>query len=79
MFAGCQIPYPKREFLTDDDNEDKSDNKARQNQQANVRHRNVLTKNDFIYFSHESLNLKIIFFLLLEHDCFTASESRRPS
>nr|CAD7456567.1 unnamed protein product [Timema tahoe] len=36
VFAGCQIPYPKREFLTDDDNEDKSDSKARQNQAANV-------------------------------------------
>nr|CAD7406862.1 unnamed protein product [Timema poppensis] len=35
VFAGCQIPYPKREFLTDDDNEDKSDSKARQNQAAN--------------------------------------------
>jgi hypothetical protein len=36
VFAGCQIPYPKREFLTDDDNEDKSENKARQNQPQNV-------------------------------------------
>nr|CAD7441081.1 unnamed protein product [Timema bartmani] len=36
VFAGCQIPYPKREFLTDDDNEDKSDSKARQNQAANI-------------------------------------------
>ncbi|PNF20193.1 Cyclin-dependent kinase 8 [Cryptotermes secundus] len=35
VFAGCQIPYPKREFLTDDDNEDKSENKARQNQPQN--------------------------------------------
>lgn len=25
VFAGCPIPYPKREFLTDDDNDDKSD------------------------------------------------------
>ncbi|PZC76651.1 cyclin-dependent kinase 8 isoform X1 [Helicoverpa armigera] len=33
VFAGCPIPYPKREFLTDDDQEDKSDSKARQNQQ----------------------------------------------
>lgn len=33
VFAGCQIPYPKREFITDEDQEDKSDtNKARQNQ-----------------------------------------------
>lgn len=36
VFAGCPIPYPKREFLTDDDQEDKSDtNKARQNQANN--------------------------------------------
>ncbi|XP_046423880.1 cyclin-dependent kinase 8 isoform X1 [Neodiprion pinetum] len=33
IFAGCPIPYPKREFLTDDDTEEKSENKARQNQQ----------------------------------------------
>ncbi|XP_054272450.1 cyclin-dependent kinase 8 [Macrosteles quadrilineatus] len=31
VFAGCTIPYPKREFITDEDQEDKSDtNKARQ-------------------------------------------------
>ncbi|KAK0181611.1 hypothetical protein PV327_003882 [Microctonus hyperodae] len=33
IFAGCPIPYPKREFLTDDDSEEKTENKARQNQQ----------------------------------------------
>ncbi|XP_046831076.1 cyclin-dependent kinase 8 isoform X3 [Vespa crabro] len=33
IFAGCPIPYPKREFLTDDDTEEKTENKARQNQQ----------------------------------------------
>ena len=35
VFAGCPIPYPKREFLTDEDQDDnKSDNKrASQNQQ----------------------------------------------
>lgn len=26
-FLGCKIPYPKREFLTDDDQEEKSENK----------------------------------------------------
>ena len=31
MFAGYAIPYPKREFLTDDDNEDKSDNNKANN------------------------------------------------
>lgn len=36
IFAGCPIPYPKREFLTDDDTEEKSENKARQNQQQTV-------------------------------------------
>lgn len=38
MFAGCPIPYPKREFLTDDDQEDKSDTSkvSRQNQATNV-------------------------------------------
>lgn len=30
--SGCPIPYPKREFLTDDDQDEKSENK-RQNQQ----------------------------------------------
>lgn len=33
VFAGCAIPYPKREFLTEDDQEEKNDNKQRQNQQ----------------------------------------------
>lgn len=32
MRLGCPIPYPKREFLTDDDQDEKSENK-RQNQQ----------------------------------------------
>lgn len=36
IFAGCPIPYPKREFLTDDDSEEKTENKARQNQQQAV-------------------------------------------
>lgn len=36
VFAGCPIPYPKREFLTDDDQDDKSDANKRQNQAANV-------------------------------------------
>nr|XP_014088657.1 cyclin-dependent kinase 8 [Bactrocera oleae] len=33
VFAGTPIPYPKREFLTDDDQEDKADNKRQQQQQ----------------------------------------------
>lgn len=39
VFAGFAIPYPKREFLTEDDQEEKSDSKQRQNQQQqqNVR------------------------------------------
>ncbi|XP_059478379.1 cyclin-dependent kinase 8 isoform X2 [Neocloeon triangulifer] len=38
VFAGCSIPYPKREFLTDDDQDDKGDaNKmSRQNPAASV-------------------------------------------
>lgn len=28
VFEGGNIPYPKREFLTDDDNEDKSNSKS---------------------------------------------------
>jgi cyclin-dependent kinase 8/11 len=33
VFAGCQIPYPKREFLTDEDQDEKSDNKRNQQSQ----------------------------------------------
>lgn len=33
VFAGFAIPYPKREFLTEDDQEEKTDTKQRQNQQ----------------------------------------------
>ena len=47
VFAGCQIPYPKREFLTDDDNEDKSENKARQNQPQNVSTYKILFKSSY--------------------------------
>ena len=28
VFDGMPIPYPKREFITDDENDDKSDSKA---------------------------------------------------
>ncbi|KAL5275232.1 CDK19 family protein [Megaselia abdita] len=40
VFSGCIIPYPKREFLTDDDQDDKLDNKRQlqQNQQSNQIH-----------------------------------------
>uniref|UniRef100_A0AAQ6A9R9 Cyclin-dependent kinase 8 n=1 Tax=Amphiprion ocellaris TaxID=80972 RepID=A0AAQ6A9R9_AMPOC len=34
VFAGCQIPYPKREFLTEEEPEDKAD-KNQQQQQGN--------------------------------------------
>ncbi|KRT83342.1 protein kinase [Oryctes borbonicus] len=33
VFAGCTIPYPKREFLTDDDQEDKGESKRQAQQQ----------------------------------------------
>uniref|UniRef100_A0A8C2YQE8 Cyclin dependent kinase 19 n=1 Tax=Chinchilla lanigera TaxID=34839 RepID=A0A8C2YQE8_CHILA len=32
VFAGCQIPYPKREFLTEDEPEDKGDKNQQQQQ-----------------------------------------------
>lgn len=44
VFAGFAIPYPKREFLTEDDQEDKSDNKQRQNQQHQQQQQNVCRK-----------------------------------
>lgn len=44
IFAGCPIPYPKREFLTDDDTEEKTENKARQNQQQTVITSEILLK-----------------------------------
>ncbi|KAI1294701.1 Cyclin-dependent kinase 8 [Halotydeus destructor] len=37
VFTGFPIPYPKREFLTDDDNEDKTE-KQNQNQQNHQNH-----------------------------------------
>ncbi|XP_021701242.1 cyclin-dependent kinase 8 isoform X3 [Aedes aegypti] len=33
VFAGCPIPYPKREFLTDEDQDDKGESKRQQQQQ----------------------------------------------
>ncbi|XP_069743702.1 cyclin-dependent kinase 19 isoform X1 [Narcine bancroftii] len=33
VFAGCQIPYPKREFLNEDESEEKGDNKQTQQHQ----------------------------------------------
>lgn len=41
VFAGFAIPYPKREFLTEDDQEEKNDNKQRQNQQQQQQQQNV--------------------------------------
>uniref|UniRef100_A0A667WWY6 Cyclin-dependent kinase 8 n=1 Tax=Myripristis murdjan TaxID=586833 RepID=A0A667WWY6_9TELE len=35
VFAGCQIPYPKREFLTEEEPEDKADKVRNQQQQGN--------------------------------------------
>ncbi|XP_032878693.1 cyclin-dependent kinase 8 isoform X4 [Amblyraja radiata] len=35
VFAGCQIPYPKREFLTEDEPDDKGEKKNQQQQQGN--------------------------------------------
>lgn len=37
VFVGCAIPYPKREFLTEDDQEDNKSDK-RQNQQNHQTH-----------------------------------------
>lgn len=46
VFAGCPIPYPKREFLTDDDNEDKSDTgKVHSSAIMNSRSRNTEQSN----------------------------------
>eukprot|EP00070_Physeter_catodon_P046729 XP_028353623.1 cyclin-dependent kinase 8 isoform X1 [Physeter catodon] len=35
VFAGCQIPYPKREFLTEEEPDDKGDKNHQQQQQGN--------------------------------------------
>uniref|UniRef100_A0A8C1FV57 Cyclin-dependent kinase 8 n=2 Tax=Cyprinus carpio TaxID=7962 RepID=A0A8C1FV57_CYPCA len=43
VFAGCQIPYPKREFLTEEEPEDKAEkvrNKNQQQQQQGNNHTN---------------------------------------
>ena len=38
VFEGKPIPYPKREFLTDDDNDDKADTGASKVGAQKVRH-----------------------------------------
>lgn len=48
IFAGCPIPYPKREFLTDDDTEEKTENKARQNQQQTVMRQSCFVRRSFL-------------------------------
>lgn len=35
VFAGCQIPYPKREFLTEEEPEDKAD-KVKQSKEVSI-------------------------------------------
>lgn len=45
MFAGCQIPYPKREFLTEEEPEDKAD-KVRKSK----RHRHMNEKQNKNHF-----------------------------
>lgn len=52
VFAGFAIPYPKREFLTEDDQEDKSDNKQRQNQQQNVCRKKITVDFLFLFIFH---------------------------
>ncbi|EFX66504.1 hypothetical protein DAPPUDRAFT_204007 [Daphnia pulex] len=37
VFAGCPIPYPKREFLSDEEQDDKSDSSKQQQQQQQQR------------------------------------------
>lgn len=58
VFAGCPIPYPKREFLTDDDQEDKSDSKARQNQQQQQPNVSIY-RNSFNYIILYSRKMQI--------------------
>ncbi|KAI5636256.1 protein kinase domain-containing protein [Phthorimaea operculella] len=53
VFAGCPIPYPKREFLTDDDQDDKSDSKARQNQQQQQNNVKQTQQNQVQQNSHD--------------------------
>ncbi|XP_040839818.1 cyclin-dependent kinase 19 isoform X2 [Ochotona curzoniae] len=38
VFAGCQIPYPKREFLNEDEPEEKGDKNQQQQQQQQNQH-----------------------------------------
>ncbi len=45
VFGNFQIPYPKREFLTDDDNEDKNDSKLNNRGSGNVS-RQDMSQND---------------------------------
>ncbi|CAB1340994.1 unnamed protein product [Coregonus sp. 'balchen'] len=40
VFAGCQIPYPKREFLTEEEPEDKAEKVRNKNQQQGNNHTN---------------------------------------
>ncbi|TSK98442.1 Cyclin-dependent kinase 8 [Bagarius yarrelli] len=40
VFAGCQIPYPKREFLTEEEPEDKADKIQKNQQQQGNNHTN---------------------------------------
>ena len=46
MFAGGPIPYPKREFLSDEEQDDKSDNKVSE-EWKNI---------PWIYFTHPQEN-----------------------
>lgn len=54
VFAGCQIPYPKREFLTEEEPEDKADKVG-----------NVF----FLLFEYfyVSVNVSLFFFFLIMH------------
>lgn len=54
VFAGCQIPYPKREFLTEEEPEDKAD-KVRESKDVSVLMRDKMkpSQSNFLCFNDQ--------------------------
>ena len=67
VFGTYPIPYPKREFLTDDDNEDKNDSKQRGSGNVSRQDMNGQQNDGQPSNKRVSRNLQFTFFPILFH------------
>lgn len=80
VFAGFAIPYPKREFLTEDDQEEKADNKQRQNQQQQAQQNVRIGVGVIIMFKSKSFHMIVIIHGVLDLcPCFNVDSKNKTT